>query len=52
MGSKDTVRSKKMCEYEVSELGITIKKYHGDNSIYKSQVFIDDIDKRHHTISF
>ena len=51
LGDADKVRSKETYEHESVELGISIKQYHGDNGVYKSQLLMDDLDKRHQTVS-
>ena len=33
-------------------MGIEVKKYHGDNGIYKSKLFKDDLERRHQTMTY
>ena len=51
LSTADTVHSKTNYEHEAADLGITINQYHGDNGVYKSQIFMDDLDKHHQTMS-
>ena len=52
LGGSDTVRSKELFELHASEMGIKIQKYHGDNGVYKSKAYKDDLDKRHQEMSY
>ena len=47
LGASDIVRNKELYEQEAMKYGVTFKSYRGDNGVFKSQVFIDDIKKRH-----
>ena len=52
LGGSDTVRSKELFELHAWEMGIKIQKYHGDNGVYKSKAYKDDLDKRHQEMSY
>ena len=46
LGAADTVLSKEIYEGEADDLGITIEQYHGDNRVYTSKMFTDDLEKK------
>ena len=52
LGGSDTVRNKELYEQKVGEYGVEIKSYRGDNGVFKSQVFQDDINKRNQLLAF
>ena len=52
LGGSDTVRSKELFELHAYEMGIKILKYHGDNGVYKSKAYKEDLDKRHQEMSY
>ena len=52
LGASDTVRSKETYDNQPTGMGIRIHKYHGDNGVYKSKLFSDDLEKKHYTMSF
>ena len=52
LGAADTIRSKDLSEYHASEVGVAIKQYHGDNGVYKSKLFTEDLDKHHQTMTY
>ena len=47
LGGSDTVRSKELFELRAWEMGVKIKKYHGDNEMFKAKTYKDDLEKRH-----
>ena len=51
LGAADTIRSKTLFEHHASEMGVTIKHYHGDNGAYKSKMFTEYLDKRYQTMT-
>ena len=50
-GDADTTRRKELCELAAGKMGMAVKKYHGDNGLYKSKVFEEDLSKWHQEIS-
>ena len=52
LGASDTVRSKELHELWASEHGVSIKSYRGDNGVYKSELFKDDLKQRHQKMSY
>ena len=52
LGVSDTVRSKELYELHAWEMGIKIKKNHGDNRLFKAKAYKEDLEKRHQEISF
>ena len=47
LGTSDTVRSKEIYELWALQHGVTIKSYRGDNGVYKSTLFKEDLAQRH-----
>ena len=52
LGASDTILSKEIYELQAWEMGVKVKKYHGDNDIFKPKAFKDDLDKMHQEISY
>ena len=52
LGALDTLRSKHLFELEGEVAGHTICHYHGDNGVYKSKEFKDDLATRHQVIAY
>ena len=52
LGAADTVRSKEIYEEQEADMGISIKQYYGDNGVYTSKVFTENLEKRHQTMSY
>lgn len=50
--AKETIQSKRRLESEAHQHGIKIKKYRADNGIFKSNAFIEDIEKLGQTIDY
>ena len=46
------MRSKHSFELEGEAAGHTIRHYHGDNGVYKSKEFKDDLDTRHQVMTY
>ena len=51
-GTTDTIRSKELYEMQAADMGIKIKKYYGDNGVYGSKVFQEDLVKRHQELTY
>ena len=51
LGTTDTVRSKELYELHIWELGIKVKKYHGDNDVFKAKAYREDLECLNLTIS-
>lgn len=47
LGASDTIRSKELYELQACERGGKVKKYHGDNGVFKAKALKDDMEKRH-----
>ena len=52
LGESDTVRSKELHELWAAEHGVSVKSYRGDNGVYKSQLFKEDLEQRHQKMSY
>ena len=52
LGATDIVRSKELYEQNAMELGVKVKKYHGDNGIFKSRAYKDNLELRHQEMSY
>jgi len=52
LGASDTIRSKELYELQAWEMGVKVKKYHGDNGIFKAKAFKDDLEKRRQEMSY
>ena len=52
LGASDTVRSKELFELHAWDMGIKIKKYHGDNGVFQAKAYKDDLNKRHQEMSY
>ena len=52
LGESDTIRSKGIYEQRAEDVGVKILAYRGDNGIYKSKEFKDDLAKRGQTIAY
>ena len=52
LGATDTVRSKGLYEQEAADMGVEILSYRGDNGVYKSKKFKDDLLIRHQTMTY
>ena len=50
--ASDTIRAKEIYKAQPNEMGIEVKKYHGDNRIYKSKLFKDDLERQHQTMTY
>ena len=46
------MRSKELHELWAAEYVVSIKTYRGDNGVYKSQLFKEDLAARHQKISY
>ena len=51
LGTSDTLRSKEIYENKAKEFGITIKGYRGDNGVYKSKSFLDQVSNADQQLS-
>ena len=51
LGASDTVRSKELYEINSLESGVTVKSYIGDNGVFKTVQFKEDVDESHHMMS-
>ena len=47
LGASDTMRSEELHEPWASRHGVTIKSYRGDNGVFKSELFKDELKQRH-----
>ena len=52
LGASDTVRSKELHELWAAEHGVSVKNYRGDNGVYKSKLFKEDLEQRHQKMSY
>jgi hypothetical protein len=52
LGASDTVRAKRKFEQEVRMCGHQVKGYHGDNGIFKSASFQEDLIELEQTINY
>ena len=52
LGSIYTIRSKGLYELEASEAGVKIHTYRGDNKIYKSTAFQNELKGKHQKVIF
>ena len=52
LGGSDTVCDKELCKQRASEFGMYIQTYRGDNGVFKSQIFKEDIQKRNQLLTF
>ena len=52
LGASDTVRSKELHELWALEFGINVNTYRGDNRVYKSTLFKEDLKQRHQTMNY
>ena len=52
LGATDTVRSKNLYEQEAAEVGVKISSYKGDNGVYKSKEFREDLLARQQTMAY
>ena len=52
LGASDTIRSKELHELWAVEHGVSIKSYRGDNGVYKSKLFKEDLEERQQKISY
>jgi hypothetical protein len=52
LAAPDTIRSKRSFEQESGLNNVTVKKYHGDNGIFKSAEFLDETTQLVQEISF
>ena len=52
LGASDTIRSKELYEQKAEEVGVKIQSYRGDNGVYKSKAFKDDLVRRGQTMTF
>ena len=51
LGTSDTIRAKQMYEAQENEIGVTVKHYHGDNGVYTSKAFQEDLENKHQSMS-
>ena len=52
LGASYTVRSKELHELWAAEHGVSIKSYRGDNGVYKSKLFKEDLEERQQKMSY
>ena len=52
LGAAETIRAKHDFEREASRFGVSILGYRGDNGVYKSKAFTDDLERFKQTIQF
>ena len=52
LGAAETIRAKHEFEREARRNGISILSYRGDNGVYKSKAFMDDLNRFGQTIDF
>ena len=52
LGTSDNVRSKELYELWAAENEVSVKYYRGDNFVYKSKVFMDDLKLSHQNMSY
>jgi transposase InsO family protein len=52
LNSDQTVKAKQAFEREAKRHGVTIKHYHADNDLFRTKLFMADIEKKGQTISF
>ena len=52
LGASDTIRSKSTYEQRAANVGVKILAYRGDNDVYKSQDFKDDLARRGQTMTY
>ena len=52
LNSDQTVKAKQAFETEARRHGVTIKHYHADNGLFRTKLFMTDIEKKGQTISF
>ena len=51
LGAADTIIGKESYKYQATEVGVTVKQYHGDNGVCKSKCSTVNLDKRHQTMT-
>jgi hypothetical protein len=51
LGTSDTTQSKELCESNTQEHGLTVKSYRSDNGIFKSVVFVENLETQHQKLS-
>ena len=51
LGASDNVRSKELYELWAAEHGVSGKFYRGDNGVYKTKMFKEDLALRHQKMS-
>jgi hypothetical protein len=52
LGGSDTVRSKRAFAQECREYQVGVERYHGDNGVFKPEVFIESLESKGQTIDF
>ncbi len=52
LGATDTVRSKNLYEQESAEMGVKVSTYRGDNGVYKSKEFKEDLLTRNQSMTY
>ena len=52
LGSTYTIISKNIYELEASKVGVKVATHRGDNGLYKSTSFQNELKRRHHKINF
>ena len=52
LGASDTIRSKNEYETQAGEMGVRISSYRGDNGVYQSKEFKNNIINRQQTMSY
>jgi hypothetical protein len=50
--ASETIRSKHLFERESASCGVLIQNYRGDNGVYKTKEFMDDLEQRNQTMRF
>ena len=52
LGTSDTISSKELYEMKAHEFWITVNSYRGENGVYKTQDFVEDLKIPHQTMIF